>query len=188
MKIDRDLRTNKWIHTIPASIQLLGDQAPLKVVGAGVQPESDGTYKIANDKVQTFHFSDTGNSTYTLTFNDAATQPEAAATSVAPTADRPKQKITGVRNVRDGDPKFALENQLYYVGHADPKVWGEFLRALGSQDIAGARKALEVIEQGKKYPALAKSLKLNFENISLQGNTYTYGNAGSRDRVSPDQK
>ncbi len=93
-----------------------------------------------------------------------------------------------MRNVREGDPKFALENQLYYVGHADPKVWGEFLRALGAQDMEGARKVLEVIEQGKKYPALAKSLKLNFENISLQGNTYTYGNAGSRDRVSPDQK
>jgi hypothetical protein len=188
VKIDRDPKTNKWIHTIPASIQLPGDQTPLKVVIAGVQPESDGTYKIASDKVQTFHFSDTGNSTYTLTFNDAATQPEAAATSVAPTADRPKQKITGVRNVRDGDPKFALENQLYYVGHADPKVWWEFLRALGSQDIDGARKALDGIEQGKKYPALAKALKLNFETIALQGNTYTYGNADSRGRVSPDQK
>jgi GH24 family phage-related lysozyme (muramidase) len=178
-------KDGKWIHTIPASAQFRGDATPVAISISGKSAEG-GKYTIATDKVQALHFSDSW-AGYVVTMTDAADQPSDDATTATPTADR--RQATKVENTREkGIENAALADKLYYIWHADPKVWSTLLRELGAMNYDAAKGELERIAKTTKFKSLANNLLKDFDNIASTGNTYTYGNAGTRSRVTPDQK
>lgn len=162
-----------WTHTIPDTLQLAGDLSPLPVVIAG-QTASNGKYTISHSNVQTFHLS-LKNGKYELILTDAATQPPAWVKRASPSADIP-QGIKEVVKIRETSERQVFASMLYYVGHADPKIWGTFLRELGGMNYESAKAELERIRDTTKFKTLAKNLLMSFDDIAKTWTTYTYAN------------
>lgn len=96
------------------------------------------------------------------------------------------QSADTVRNIREKTEKMPFAEKLYYIGHTDPKAFGPLLRALGAQDMQGARTALEALKQ-TKYKTLVTQLLKDFATLQNVGNTYTYGASKYRAVESANQ-
>ncbi|MBC7498302.1 hypothetical protein H7170_01535 [Candidatus Gracilibacteria bacterium] len=162
----------KWVHSIPAVAAFAGDTENISITIPG-KTETNGTYTIVTDTVQTLHFSDSG-SGYVVSFSDATNQPESTATTAAPTGDRPTQSANTVTKFRETNTKNALDDAIYFAGHT--LEFKAYLDAMAGQDVVAARATLESMLTGK-YRTRASILLKNLNTID---NTYTYGSNANR--------